>query len=167
MNIESPQKYYKPLPPSLIKISKLVKLMDTAFTIPFTKIKFGLDPIIGLFPVVGPIIDYGISAYLLIAMLQNGASGKLVMKMLANITIDGLVGSIPVLGNIFDVFYKANRRNLLLATEHFEEGKHQGSAKPYIIAILGFFTLFFIVFAILTYYTLLFIWQLLGSLNAV
>ena len=71
--------YKKPLPPQLVKISKLVKLMDTAFTIPFTNIKFGLDPIIGLFPIIGRIIDYGISAYLLLGMLKNGASGKVVM----------------------------------------------------------------------------------------
>lgn len=155
--------YKKPLPPQLVKISKLVKLMDTAFTIPFTNIKFGLDPIIGLFPIVGPIVDYGISAYLLLSMLKNGASGKVVLKMLGNITVDGLVGSIPFLGNIFDVFYKANRRNLILATEHFEEGKHEGSAKPYIIAIVGFFTLFFVGLAILTYYTFSFLWHWLNA----
>ena len=116
--------YKKPLPPQLVKISKLVKLMDTAFTIPFTNIKFGLDPIIGLFPIIGPIIDYGISAYLLLGMLKNGASGKVVMKMLGNITVDGLVGAIP---------------------------------------ILGFFTLFFVGLAFLSFYVFQYLWHWLSA----
>ena len=155
--------YKKPLPPQLVKISKLVKLMDTAFTIPFTNIKFGLDPIIGLFPIIGPIIDYGISAYLLLGLLKNGASGKVVMKMLGNITVDGLVGAIPILGKLIDVFYKANRRNLVLAVEHFEEGKHDGSAKPYIIAFLSFFTLFFVGLAFLSFYVFQYLWHWLNA----
>ena len=72
----------KPLPQQFQKISKLVKLMDSAFTVPFTNIKFGLDPIIGMFPIVGDLLDYGISAFLLVGMVRNGASGKAVMKMM-------------------------------------------------------------------------------------
>jgi phosphoglycerol transferase MdoB-like AlkP superfamily enzyme len=56
--------------------------------------------------------------------------------MLGNATLDALVGTIPVLGWIFDFSYKANTRNLKLLTEHYTEGKHRGSAKPVIISIL-------------------------------
>ncbi len=156
----------KPLPQQFQKISKLVKLMDSAFTIPFTNIKFGLDPIIGLFPIVGDLLDYGISAFLLIGMVRNGASGKAVLKMIGNITLDGIVGAIPFLGRFFDVFYKANRRNLAIAVEHFEEGKHQGSAKPYIFAILGVLTLIFIGLAFLSFYVFQFLWNWLNAPTA-
>lgn len=162
MSTEAASVYKKPLPPQFQKISKLVKLMDSAFRIPGTSITFGLDPVIGLFPVLGNLIDYGISVYLLFGMLRNGASGKVVMKMIGNITLDGLVGLIPVLGRIFDVFYKANRKNLVLAVEHFEEGKHQGSAKPYIISILGIVTFIFIAIGILSFYVVSYIWHLLN-----
>ncbi|MFN8284856.1 MAG: DUF4112 domain-containing protein [Chitinophagales bacterium] len=155
----------KPLPVQFQKISKLVTLMDTAFRIPGTKIKFGLDPVIGLFPIVGDLIDYSISAYLLIAMLRNGASGKAVMKMLGNITLDGIIGLVPIFGRFFDVFYKANRRNLILAVEHFEEGKHQGSAKPYIIAVLGVLALIFILLGVLSVYILKYAWHYLNAHN--
>lgn len=165
MSNEQTSVYKKPLPPQFQKISKLVKLMDSAFRIPGTKITFGLDPIIGLFPIAGDLIDYCISAYLLIAMVRNGASGKAVLKMLANITIDGLVGLVPFFGRIFDVFHKANHKNLVLAVEHFEEGKHQGSATPYIIAILGVLALIFGVLGVLSYYVLHFIWQFLIANN--
>ncbi|MCC6582099.1 MAG: DUF4112 domain-containing protein, partial [Chitinophagales bacterium] len=96
-----------------------------------------------------------------IAMVRNGASGKSVAKMILNITIDGVVGLVPFVGRFFDVFYKANRRNLILAVEHFEEGKHQGSAWPIVLPILLVLALIFITLSILTFfiikYTLIFL----------
>ncbi len=148
----------KPIPPSLRKIARLVRLMDSQFRIPGTSITFGIDPIIGLIPGFGDLVDYGISIYLLIAMLQNGASGKSVAKMVVNSTIDAIVGLVPFLGRFFDVFYKANRRNLILAIEHFEEGKHQGSAWSVILPVLAVVTVIYIVLAILAYFMLKWIW---------
>ncbi|HNE50490.1 MAG TPA: DUF4112 domain-containing protein, partial [Chitinophagales bacterium] len=115
----------KEIPASLQQIAKVVKLMDSQFRIPGTKFTFGLDPIIGLVPGFGDLIDYAISAYLMVAMIRNGASGRAVAKMLINITVDGLVGVIPFLGRFFDVFFKANRRNLVLAIEHFRRNRQQ------------------------------------------
>jgi hypothetical protein len=160
---ENTQIQGRAIPPQLQRIAKLTKLMDSQFTIPGTHYTFGLDPIIGLIPGLGSILDYAISAYLMIAMMQNGASGKVVAKMFLNISIDGLVGAVPVLGNIFDFFYKANRKNLLLAVEHFEEGKHQGSAWPIVLPILLVLAIIFAIFALLAYYTIKFIMVLLNS----
>ena len=78
----------KPIPPQLQRIARLTKLMDSQFRIPGTSITFGIDPIIGLIPGLGDILDYAISAYLLVSMVQNGASGKSVAKMILNITIE-------------------------------------------------------------------------------
>lgn len=142
----------KPIPPQLQRIARLTKLMDSQFRIPGTSITFGIDPIIGLIPGLGDILDYAISAYLLVSMVQNGASGKSVAKMILNITIDGIVGLIPFFGRFFDIFYKANRRNLILAIEHFEEGKHQGSAWPIVLPILGVLLLIFILLSVLAFY---------------
>ncbi len=160
---ENTQIQGRTIPPQLQRIAKLTKLMDSQFTIPGTDYTFGLDPIIGLIPGFGIVLDYAISAYLMIAMIQNGASGRVVSKMFLNISIDGLVGAIPVLGNIFDFFYKANRKNLLLAVEHFKEGKHQGSAWPIILPILLVLAIIFTLFAVLAYYTIKFIIVLLNS----
>lgn len=150
----------KKIPPSLQQIAQLVKLMDSQFRVPFTKITFGLDPVIGLIPGLGDLIDYGISAFILITMVRNGASSKSVAKMILNITMDGIVGLIPVLGHIFDVFYKANRRNLVLAVEHFEGGQHQGSAWAVILPILAVLGLIFIFLAVMAGYIMYWIVQL-------
>lgn len=155
----------KPIPPSLQKIARITKLMDSQFRIPGTSITFGIDPIIGLIPGLGDLLDYFISAYLLVSMVQNGASSKSVAKMILNITIDGIVGLIPFFGRFFDVFYKANRRNLILAVEHFEEGKHQGSAWSIVLPILGILTLIFGILGVLTFYVLKYALLLLNSIG--
>ena len=154
----------KEIPASLQQIAKLVKLMDSQFRIPGTKFTFGLDPIIGLIPGLGDLIDYGISAYLMVAMIRNGASGRAVAKMLINITIDGLIGVIPFLGRFFDIFFKANRRNLVLAIEHFEVGKHKGSAWPIVLPILMVLALVFIIIAVLAFYILKWFLLFIGNL---
>lgn len=142
----------KPIPPQLQKIARLTKLMDSQFRVPGTNFTFGIDPIIGLIPGLGDLLDYAISAYILVAMVQNGASGRSVAKMILNITIDGIIGLIPFIGRFFDFFYKANRRNLIIAVEHFEEGKHKGSAWPIVLPILGVLAIIFILLALLTFY---------------
>jgi hypothetical protein len=154
----------KEIPASLQQIAKVVKLMDSQFRIPGTKFTFGLDPIIGLIPGLGDLIDYGVSAYLMVAMIRNGASGRAVAKMLINITIDGLIGVIPFLGRFFDIFFKANRRNLVLAIEHFEVGKHKGSAWPIVLPILMVLTVVFIIIAVLAFYILKWFLLFIGNL---
>ncbi len=64
---------------------------------------------------------------LVMALMRTGASGKLLALMFVNVLLDTLIGSIPVIGQIFDFFYKANQRNLRLTEEYLYEGKHRGS----------------------------------------
>ena len=97
-------------------------------------------------------ILYLISAYLLIGMFKNGASSKVIGKMIGNITLDAVVGAIPFLGTVFDFMFKANKRNLTLAIEHFEEGKHQGSILPYLIPII---IILIALFAFVVYITII------------
>jgi hypothetical protein len=111
-------------------------LMDEQFKFPGTKYRFGIDPIINIFPIVGDMAGFVISAGMLLAMARNGASSKVVVLMSVNILIDSIIGPIPVIGHIFDFFFKSNTRNLKLMQEHFVEGKHQGSGKNTIIIAL-------------------------------
>ena len=69
-----------------------------------------------------------------------------------NITLDAVVGAIPFLGTVFDFMFKANKRNLTLAIEHFEEGKHQGSILPYLIPII---IILIALFAFVVYITII------------
>lgn len=118
-------------------MERFSRLLDSEFRIPGTNFRFGLDPILGLIPGWGDTASYVMSAMLILSMVQKGASGKLVMKMVVNAAVDMLVGSIPVLGDLFDVAFKANDRNIQLFKEYHEEGKHKGTGLGYLLLIMG------------------------------
>ena len=125
----------QPVPEELQWIEWLTDLLDSKFKIPGTKITFGIDPIIGLVPYFGEIVSFGISGILVLSMVRHGASGKVVTRMLLNLAVDALTGLIPGLGDFFDVFFKANRRNYKLLLEHQAQDQHHGSAWPVLIGV--------------------------------
>lgn len=112
---------------SLKTAEKMASLLDSKFTFPGTNFKFGLDPILGLIPGVGDGISLVMQGLLVSTLWRQGYSGKLLAKLLINVLLDTLIGSIPVIGQIFDFFFKANERNLRLTREYLYEGKHRGS----------------------------------------
>jgi hypothetical protein len=111
------------------RLEALAKIMDSALAIPGTNIRFGLDAVIGLVPGVGDLIAGAISTYLIWEAKRLGASRWLVMRMLANTTIDTVIGSIPIVGDAFDVLFRANRMNMALLRAHLER---TGALKPVI-----------------------------------
>jgi hypothetical protein len=131
-------------------ISRFSYLMDEQFRFPGTKFRFGLDPILNLFPFVGDMAGLLISGGLLMAIAKKGASNKLVVLMSVNIILDATVGAIPVIGQIFDFFFKANTRNMKLMKEHYLENKHQGSGKNviYLIATIVVVVIALLIFAL-------------------
>lgn len=117
-------------------VDTMARLMDNQFALPGTSFRFGLDPLLGLLPVAGDLASFAMSAVIVLTIAKHGASGKLVALMLVNIALDAIIGSIPVLGSIFDFAYKANERNVRLLRKHYDEGKYQGSGKNIIVAAL-------------------------------
>lgn len=128
-------------PASIRNFERVAKLMDSQFKIPGTNIRFGLDAIIGLVPGAGDITSFIISGAMLFTLAKNGASSFLLARMGLNLIVDAAIGSIPLLGDLFDVAFRANERNLKLMREHYTHGKHNGSAMkiviPLIILLLG------------------------------
>lgn len=97
----------------------LARLMDTALRVPGTRVSLGADSILGLIPGVG---DFGTAAISLIIVNEArrlGVPNDKLLKMLVNVAFDAAAGSIPVLGDVFDVYFKSNRRNLQLVLDHF------------------------------------------------
>ena len=135
----------------LKQLGRLAKLMDAQFRIPGTDIRFGLDGIIGLIPGAGDLSTFAVSGYMLWIMANNGASGFVLARMTLNILIDALIGSIPILGDVFDIAFKANMRNIQLMQEHYEEGRHRGSAWKVIIPVLVILFLIIVVIIWATY----------------
>src|SRR3954463_10037716 len=94
--------------PRLRNMEALARLMDSQFRIPGTDFRFGMDAIIGLIPGVGDLTTFGISGFMLFIMAKNGASGFVLARMILNVLIDTIVGSIPLFGDLFDFAYKSN-----------------------------------------------------------
>ncbi len=121
---------------SIRNLGRLAKLMDSQFKIPGTNIRFGLDALIGIIPGLGDFATFIISGMMLSALAKNGASGFVLARMALNIILDGIIGTVPIVGDLFDVGFKANERNMKLMREHYIEGQHNGSALKIIIPLL-------------------------------
>jgi hypothetical protein len=118
-------------------VRRVAHWMDSEFEIPGTSFRFGLDPLLGLLlPGVGSVASSMVSLALIGTMMQYGASGHVLVRMLINVLIDTVVGSIPLVGNVFDFVYKANDKNVELLRRHYEEGRYQGSGRGLIAALL-------------------------------
>jgi hypothetical protein len=104
--------------PALDRVRALARVLDTAIGIPGTKIRFGLDPIIGLVPGLGDVASAVLSGYIVLTGIRLGVSRSVVARMIANVAIDTLVGSVPVVGDLFDASWKSNQKNVALLERH-------------------------------------------------
>lgn len=100
------------------QLDHLAAVLDDIFHIPGTKIRFGLDPIVGLVPGLGDIITGLLSFLIVFAAWQRGLPRIALSRMVANIAIDTLLGAIPILGDVFDTVWKSNRMNYNLLVRY-------------------------------------------------
>lgn len=105
----------------LARLDALASFMDSAILIPGTNLRFGADAIIGLIPGIGDAITAGISCLIILEAKRMGAPHHVVARMIGNVAIDGLVGAVPLVGDLFDVAFRANLRNMRLLRKHFEK----------------------------------------------
>ena len=106
------------------RLERFSKMTDSSVRIPFTKFNIGIDAIIGLVLVVGDAIGFLLSCYVLFEAQRMGVSKRVKLKILVNMLIDFFGGLIPLFGDLFDVFFKANTRNTaILKDELIKQGK--------------------------------------------
>ncbi len=124
-------------------VERIASVMDDKFRFPGTNFRFGLDPVLNFIPIAGDFSGFIVAAALLYVIAKNGGvSRKVLVLMAVNICVDGLLGAIPLIGQISDFYFKANTRNIKLLKEHYQEGKHQGSGKGIIALILIILVIF-------------------------
>ena len=102
----------------LARARTLTRVLDSAARVPGTSFRFGLDPLLGLIPGLGDMTGAALSAYLVLLASRHGAPKAVIMRMLGNVAVDAAVGTVPVLGDLFDAGWKANTRNLALLERH-------------------------------------------------
>ena len=102
----------------LSRARALTRLLDSAARVPGTSMRFGLDPILGLVPGLGDVAGAALSGYVVLLASRLGAPTTVIVRMLGNVVIDTVGGTVPVIGDLFDAGWKANTRNLTLLERH-------------------------------------------------
>ena len=146
----------------IIRLRKLASLMDSRIRGPFG-ISFGLDGLLGLIPVIGDLITTVISIYILIQAVSFGCGPAVIMRMGLNLIIESLIEVIPFLGNLFDFFWKANNKNIILLEQHLVDSRSVQVRSRLVLALVAFILLGFLVASLAV--TLLILYKLVDFFN--
>jgi hypothetical protein len=130
--------YYSEMSETQIeRLRAISRVLDTAFSIPGTRVRFGLDAIIGLVPGVGDILGGLFSTYIIFKAARLGAPTSTLTRMVMNTGIDTLIGEIPLLGDLFDVGFKSNIRNMALLEHHLQRPAAATAQNRRVLLLLG------------------------------
>lgn len=102
------------------RLERLAGLLDDRFRVPGTRWRFGFDSLIGLVPGIGDAAGAAIGIYIISEAARMGVPKRVVLRMLANTGIDTVLGTFPLVGDLFDAGYKSNLRNVSLALDHLD-----------------------------------------------
>jgi len=102
----------------LRRLDRLSRLLDNAFAIPGTRFRIGLDGILGLIPGIGDATGAALSIYLIVQAARLGLPVSTLLRMVGNVALETVVGAVPIVGDIFDIVWKANIRNMALLRGH-------------------------------------------------
>ena len=116
-------------------LEHLAALLDDVFRIPGTRLRFGLDAIIGLVPGIGDMLSSEASFIIIFAAWQRGLPQVTIARMVANVALDTVVGAMPLLGDLFDVVWKANRMNMRLLQRDAER-RHRQTWRDWLFLLL-------------------------------
>ena len=118
------------------RLARLAWLLDSSIPIPGTPWRIGLDPLIGLFPVVGDLAGVLLSSYIVREAAALGVSRSILARMVFNVALEGLVGMIPFAGDVFDAAYKANQRNVRLLSAWLERPREvRRASRAFVFAV--------------------------------
>jgi len=104
----------------MTRVRRLARLFDSALRVPGTNIRFGLDAVVGLVPGLGDAAGAALAAYLVVLAARLGAPPAILLRMLLNVSVDAVVGAVPLLGDLFDIGWKANTRNIELLDRYLD-----------------------------------------------
>lgn len=120
--------------PRIADVEALARWMDYAFELP-GGFRFGMAGIIGLIPGIGDLFDALISLYIVVRAMQLGIARVAIARMLVNVGIEAVAGAVPILGDMFDIAFKANRRNYQLLKSHLSQPERQRARDWVFLAI--------------------------------
>ena len=142
----------------------LARVLDSAVGIPGTRIRMGLDAILGLIPGAGDMVGATLSGYIVLAAVRAGASRAVLLRMIGNIAIDTVIGSVPLLGDLFDVGFKANMRNAaILERLNTEPAAVTKNSRRLAVMVVVLLLVLIAALGVLGFLALRLVWRLLTS----
>ena len=120
----------------LIRLKRLSERLDDTFTIPGTKYKIGIEALIGAVPIIGDLIGGILASYIMYSGMKMGAPPQIIARMAVNIAIDFTIRSIPIIGDLFDLVWKANKKNVELIEDATLDDKEEQKLNYLIITAL-------------------------------
>ena len=142
----------------------LARVLDSAVRIPGTPIRLGLDAILGLIPGGGDVAAAALSGYIVLTAARRGVPRPVLARMLLNVLVDTVVGAVPVLGDLFDVAYKANVRNVELLERHDRDpGTVRRKSKGAVAAVVAAIALIALGVGVLAFFLARLLWQALSG----
>ena len=105
---------------SVARLEALAHLLDSAFLIPGTNHRVGIDALLGLIPGIGDLVSTALASYIVWEARQLGLPRWKIARMIGNLAVDTTIGAIPFAGDLFDVAFRANRRNMKILRDHLE-----------------------------------------------
>jgi hypothetical protein len=146
-------------------VRRLAWLLDDLIRIPGTQRRIGLDPLIGLIPVGGDVASGAVATYIIVAASRLGAPPAVLLRMAGNVMIDTVFGSVPVIGDVFDATWKANRRNAALLQRYIDDpGPVRRSSRRLLVLLVSLIVLLVIAMAVLSFLLVRYVAGLAGAL---
>ena len=124
-------------PRQVERLRSLTRVLDSAIRIPGTGYRFGLDALIGLVPGIGDAVGAIFSTFIVFQAARMGASRSTLTRMMGNVALDTIVGEIPLLGDLFDVGWKANTKNLALLEAHLQQPAATKRGSRQVLVLVG------------------------------
>ncbi len=145
---------------SLQRLRSLAHLLDNAIAIPGTSFRVGIDPIVGLLPGGGDLVMAAFSVYIVWEAARLGLPRSTVTRMVSNLVFDTVAGSVPVAGDLLDVTWKANSKNVRLLEAHLDSPQHQKKAdQGFVLLLLFGFLLLVVSIAALSVFVIGLVWK--------
>jgi hypothetical protein len=135
------------LPRDLVALRRFALLMDEAFVLPGTKIRLGLDALLGLIPGIGDVIAAVMSSWIIAGALRHRVPARIIARMVLNVAIDLIFGAVPLAGDVFDFLFEENMMNMRLLEKHRDRRRPPRSASQ-IALVLGGIVTFLVLLAI-------------------
>ncbi len=128
------------LPKDLVALRRFAYLMDEAFSVPGTRMRLGLDAVLGLIPGIGDVIGALLSTWIIAGALRHRVPALVIVRMVLNVSVDLIFGAVPVAGDVFDFMFEENMMNMRLLEKHRDRRRPPRSAGQIALVLAAIIT---------------------------